>query len=161
MHPILLIHQKLYQSEELSGIDMQNYIHPLLDYLQDSFQTQGRIAFLTDIDALTLDVSQAVPLGLILNEAITNSIKYAFENRDVKDNEAFIRITLKNLSGNELTLGIADNGIGLPEGFNSTELNSLGMSLMHSLSRQLGAHFEFKNENGLCIHSLPGKNLKN
>jgi two-component sensor histidine kinase len=152
MRSISLIHQKLYQGDNLSGIDMFNYIHELTGFLQDSFDTQGNIAFLLDIDKVTMDVSQTVPIGLILNEAITNAIKYAFKDRE----NGQIRIMLKITDGDRMLLRITDNGQGLPKGFNTSNLKSLGMNLMKGLSRQLGAEFEVKDENGLCIQ-LTGK----
>ena len=78
VHAMSLIHQKLYNTENVSSIDMSSYIRELASYLRDSFNTGQRIRFEFDIAPLELDVSQAVPVGLILNEAVTNSIKYAF-----------------------------------------------------------------------------------
>ena len=78
-----LIHQKLYQSENMSHIDMADYIHELVDYLKDSLNTGRRIQFHFLLDRIELGVYHAVPIGLILNETITNAIKYAFPgNRD-------------------------------------------------------------------------------
>ncbi|MET3501270.1 two-component sensor histidine kinase [Mucilaginibacter rubeus] len=146
MQSISLIHQKLYQTDNLSGIDMHCYIHELLNYLEDCFSTSGYIVFLTDIDKFILDVSQAVPLGLILNEGITNAIKYAFKGRD----HGAIIIKLKQ-EQERLYLQIADNGIGVPDDFNIDGLNSMGMNLMKGLSRQLGASFDLTNDDGLSI----------
>jgi two-component sensor histidine kinase len=149
MQSISLIHQKLYQDDNLSGINMHCYIHELLNYLQDCFSTSGYIAFLTDVDNFTLDVSQAVPLGLILNEGITNAIKYAFIGRE----NGLITIKLKQ-EQDQLHLTIADNGNGVSDDFNVDGLSSMGMNLMKGLSRQLGASFDLKNEGGLCIEMI-------
>jgi two-component sensor histidine kinase len=149
MQSISLIHQKLYQDDNLSGINMHCYIHELLNYLQDCFSTSGYIAFLTDVDNFILDVSQAVPLGLILNEGITNAIKYAFIGRK----NGVINIRLKQ-EQELLHLTIADNGKGLSHDFNLDGLSSMGMNLMKGLSRQLGASFDLKNEGGLCIEMI-------
>ena len=146
MQSISLIHQKLYQTDDLSGINMHCYIHELLNYLQDCFNTSGYIAFVTDVDDFTLDVSQAVPLGLILNEGITNAIKYAFKGRE----NGVITIKLKQVH-NQLQLTIADNGNGVSEDFDIDGLSSMGMNLMKGLSRQLGASFDLNNQDGLCI----------
>ena len=83
VHAMSLIHQKLYSSENVSSIDISLYIRELVSYLADSFNTGQRIRFEFDVEPLELDVSQAVPLGLILNEAITNSIKYAFPMKEM------------------------------------------------------------------------------
>jgi two-component sensor histidine kinase len=149
MHSISLIHQKLYQTDNLSGINMHSYIHELLNYLQDCFGTSGYIACVTDVDNFILDVSQAVPLGLILNEGITNAIKYAFKGRE----NGVIKISLKQ-EQEHLHLIIADNGNGVSEDFDVEGLSSMGMILMKGLSRQLGASFNLNNEGGLSIELI-------
>jgi two-component sensor histidine kinase len=154
MNSISLIHQKLYQGDNLSGIDMRDYIFELAIYLQDSFDTRGKIAFLMDIERLILDVSQAVPLGLILNEAITNAIKYAFKEQ-LED--AKISISFRQREQQGLLLSISDNGAGLPPDFDLGNSLSLGMNLMLGLSRQLGGKMELKNEEGLHIQIIVQK----
>lgn len=154
MNSISLIHQKLYQGDNLSGIDMRDYIFELAIYLQDSFDTRGKIAFLMDIERLILDVSQAVPLGLILNEAITNAIKYAFKERQ---EDAKISISFRQQEQQGLLLAISDNGAGLPPDFDLGNSSSLGMNLMLGLSRQLGGKMELKNEDGLHIRIIVQK----
>ncbi len=104
-----LIHQKLYNSENISTINMPNYIKELVEYLKESFSLGQRIRFEIKVDPLELDVAQAVPLGLILNEAITNSIKYAFPN----DRTGMIYVTLEATTDNSYLLIISDNGIGI------------------------------------------------
>lgn len=147
MHSISLIHQKLYQGDNLSGIEMHDYIYELVTYLQDSFSTRGRISFLLTTDRVTLDVSQAVPLGLIINEAVTNAIKYAFPDQE----HCEIRISLTETTNHLLTLSIADNGRGLPENFDIETCHSLGMNLLYGLSRQLGSKLQLYNDSGLYI----------
>jgi two-component sensor histidine kinase len=78
LHSISLIHQKLYSDSDLTHINMNSYITDLVFYFKDSFDTQN-ISFVLDIDEILMDVNVSVPIGLILNEAITNSIKYAYE----------------------------------------------------------------------------------
>jgi two-component sensor histidine kinase len=147
VHAMSLIHQKLYNSENLSSIDMSLYIRELASYLADSFNTGQRIRFELAIEPLEMDVSQAVPLGLILNEAITNSIKYAFPN----DSQGVIKITLLNTSHNKYLLEISDNGIGMPLHVNNKKPGSLGMSLMSGLSEDLDGSFAIENKNGTTI----------
>ncbi|KAF2514746.1 sensor histidine kinase [Flavobacterium zhairuonense] len=147
MHAMSLIHQKLYQSDNLSNIDMSWYIYELINYMKECYDTDGKINFVLEIKNTCLDVAQAVPLGLITNEAISNAIKYAFP----LDKKGEIFISLKNIEQNVYQLIIADNGIGLPENFNYAERDSLGMSLMTGLSSQIDGIFEMKNDNGLKI----------
>jgi two-component sensor histidine kinase len=147
IHSISLIHQKLYQSNSLARIEMSGYIHELIDYLKDCYDTNHRISFVTQLEIVHLDVTQAVPLGLILNEAISNAIKYAFPN----GRTGVITIGLHQLSEDQYTLTIADNGIGWPQGFKPGESKTLGMSLMKGLSKQLNGSIQIENNNGLNI----------
>jgi two-component sensor histidine kinase len=150
VHAMSLIHQKLYNSENLSSIDMSLYIHELVSYLADSFSTGQRVRFEYDIEPLIMDVSQAIPLGLILNEAITNSIKYAFPN----DRTGVVNITLSNTSPHQYLLIVADNGIGIPSHLKDKKVGSLGMSLMAGLSEDLDGSFSIENNNGTIIRIL-------
>jgi two-component sensor histidine kinase len=102
-----------------------------VSYLSDSFSTGQRIRFDLAIEPLEMDVSQAVPLGLILNEAITNSIKYAFPD----GRNGVISISISSATPSHYLLSISDNGIGIPTGFFSKQRGSLGMSLMAGLSK--------------------------
>lgn len=147
MHAMSLIHQKLYQSDNLANIDMSWYVHELINYMKECFDTDTKIKFNLEVEKTYLDVAQAVPMGLIINEAISNAIKYAFP----LDRKGEIMISLKNIGENNYELIIADNGIGLPENFDNTENDSLGMNLMKGLSDQIDGTFEMKNENGLNI----------
>lgn len=147
MHSIALIHQKLYQSENLDLINMPEYVTELLTYLKESTDTGSRISFEKTIEDIYLAVSQAVPLGLIMNEAITNSIKYAYAD----DECGSIRITLKQLNHENVVLTVKDHGRGLQSGFDINKVNSLGMSLMKGLSKQLSGTFELNNNNGVQI----------
>lgn len=144
IHSMSLIHQKLYNSENISTINMPNYIKELVEYLRDSFSLGQRIRFELKIDPLELDVAQAVPLGLILNESITNSIKYAFP----EDRTGMIYVTLEATSENKYLLTIADNGIGFDANIDAKKINSFGLSLIKGLSDDLEATFSMENKNG-------------
>jgi two-component sensor histidine kinase len=147
MQSISLIHQKLYQSENLALVDINSYIADLVAYLRDSFDTGSRIVFEMDIVQAELDVTRAVPLGLILNEAITNSIKYAFpDNRSGK-----ISISLKATAENSFILTIHDDGVGLPPTADLSKSKSLGMSLMRGLSKQLGGSLKVESSDGITV----------
>ncbi|OCX52114.1 hypothetical protein BEL04_11500 [Mucilaginibacter sp. PPCGB 2223] len=147
MHSIALIHQKLYQSDILDLIGMPEYVNDLVQHLKDSFDLGSRINFEKHVDEVSLDVSQAVPLGLILNEAITNAIKYAYPEQ--QPGTILIYLTMK--SPEEVTLLIKDNGIGLPKGFNLEKIDSMGMNLMRGLSKQLCGSFDIASDNGVSI----------
>jgi len=147
VHAMSLIHQKLYGSENVSSIDMSVYIRELVTYLADSFSTGQRIRFEIKIESLEMDVSQAVPLGLILNEAITNSIKYAFPG----ERSGVISILLSTNTPGHCVLNISDNGIGMPSHFNTKKPGSLGMSLMQGLAEDLNGNFSIENSGGTTI----------
>ncbi|SEO64249.1 Two-component sensor histidine kinase, contains HisKA and HATPase domains [Mucilaginibacter gossypiicola] len=144
---IALIHHKLYSSSNVAAIKMPTYVADLVDNLRDCFDTgKRRIRFELLIDPIELDLTQAVPFGLILNEAITNAIKYAFQ-----DGGGIINIGLHRSNNNSVLLTIADNGKGLPENFDLRKATSLGMEMMKALSKQLGGSFTIKGLAGVTI----------
>jgi two-component sensor histidine kinase len=147
VYAMSLIHQKLYQSENIASIAMAEYINELVNHAQDSLGTRNRIVFEQDIERLDLDVSQAVPLGLIINECIVNAIKYAFPH----ERKGVVRITLQHDGADQLLLNISDNGIGLPVDVDLIEHSSLGLELVQGLARQLKGRFNMVNNNGLHI----------
>jgi two-component sensor histidine kinase len=144
---IALIHQKLYSSSNVAYIDIAVYIGELVSYLADCYNAHDRgIRIEQQVEPVKMDVAQAVPVGLMLNEAITNAIKYAFPNR-----RGYINISLGVLDDNNMMLNIADDGIGLPQDFDIKEASSLGMEMMKALSKQLGGSFKMENNNGVVI----------
>jgi len=145
MQAISLIHQKLYQSDNMALIDMRNYINELIVFLKDGFSDVNRIKFDLQIAPVKLDVAQSVPVGLILNEAITNAIKYAFTGNGT------IIVSLQPADKGYLTLVIADNGKGFPEGEIPTQRGSMGMMLMHTLAEQLDGSLSIQSRNGVTI----------
>lgn len=155
MQAMSLIHQKLYQSDNIASIDMPSYIRDLVNYLKESYNIDHRIRFEIQVDALKTDVSQAVPLGLILNEAITNAIKYAFPDKQ----QGIVSIKMQVKSDQLLQLSVSDNGVGFPPGFDIKKSNSLGMNLMQGLTQQLGGNIIIESHHGLSI-SIYFKNEK-
>ncbi|MGN6211349.1 histidine kinase dimerization/phosphoacceptor domain -containing protein [Parafilimonas sp.] len=147
VHAMSLIHQKLYQSENLSAINMPGYIHELTDYLRDCFNTPKSLLFNLQVEPVELNLSYCMPLGLILNEAITNAIKYAFPG----NKNGIINIALKHIQGNNLLLSISDNGIGLPQNFDNVNARSMGMKLMRGLSEDIDGKFTVTGNNGTTI----------
>ncbi|TDO22381.1 tetratricopeptide repeat-containing sensor histidine kinase [Pedobacter duraquae] len=154
MQSIALIHQKLYQSESMALINMPEYIDELVTYLKDSFDIGSRIHFYKEIENFSLDVQHAVPLGLILNEAITNAIKYAFD----KTEEGNIYIAIFSEDDENFVLQIRDDGHGFPDNFSLKTVNSLGMNLMRGLSKQLGGKLEIHSQSGAVVHIRFKKN---
>ncbi len=147
IYAMSLIHQKLYQSEDIKTIDMSLYLPEFIQYLKESFGINSQINFLLKIEPLQLSVSQAIPIALILNEAITNSIKYAFPG----NKDGTIRIDMYQDAG-LIQLTIADNGIGIDASLTNRSSNtSLGLELMKGLSEDINAKIIFKNDHGTRI----------
>jgi two-component sensor histidine kinase len=142
-----IIHQRLYQSATFSEINMPEYIYELVEYLRESHATGEAIRFDIQIENIILDHGCAGTLGLILTEAITNAIKYAFTSGQDRK----ISILLRNCSDAELMLTIADNGRGLPGNFDSKASVTMGMELLQGLSEDLQGSFSIRNEEGTRI----------
>jgi len=146
IYAMSLIHQKLYQSDDIKTIDMASYIPELIQSLQQSFETDGKIQFHIQVDRVELGLSQAIPLGLILNEAVTNCIKYAFP--DERKGDVFV---LMSKDGELITLEIIDNGVGIPDNQSEKETGSLGFKLIKGLSDDIHADFTCETEFGTKI----------
>jgi two-component sensor histidine kinase len=141
-----LIHQKLYQSDDVKTIDMSVCLPELVNYLRDSFDAGKYIHFSLEVDPVQLSVSQAIPLALVLNEAITNSVKYAFPG----NRRGEISIKLRQ-TGEDIELIIRDNGVGMVKATEDTYLDSLGLKLMRGLIEEISGQIQFENNNGTVI----------
>lgn len=149
-----LIHQKLYLTDNTSSINMRIYIKELVTYLKDSLGFNRNISFTTDVDEIELDVSHATPVGLILNEAITNALKYAFPGTLAGK----IDVSFKYCDERKVSLTIQDSGVGLPPDFDPDTVSSLGMSLMYGLATEVSGTLRITGEAGtrvLLTFSLP------
>lgn len=153
-----LVHETLYQSGNLAAIDFGAYIHTLISHLKQSHQSLPHSPrFEMSIAPIALDVDKAIPCGLILNELITNALKYAF--KDGETATPTIRINIQVDAENKRHLLIADNGIGLPEtaahtligAANDLRKSSLGMTLIRQLARQIHADIRVDTHAGTCI----------
>jgi two-component sensor histidine kinase len=153
VYAMSLIHQKLYQLENSTNINMSVYLPELIDYLRDSFDVHQRIRFRCIIEDIQLDISKAIPIGLILNEAVTNSIKYAFPGNAYGE----IQVEMTRTENNLISLSVKDNGIGLPVDWKKIQKNSLGLKLMGGLSEDIHGKFSIERMNGTEIKvEFPG-----
>ncbi len=144
VNSMALIHESLYQSKDLSQIDFEYYIKTLCGHLISTFGVKAeRIKFKQNINKIFLDINKAIPCGLIINELISNSIKYAFP--DDKAGEISIHMELKN---NEYTLTVFDNGEGLPDDIDFQNPESLGLQLISALTKQLHGKIDLNRRNG-------------
>jgi two-component sensor histidine kinase/sensor domain CHASE-containing protein len=140
-----LVHEKLYQSSDLGRIDFGEYLDNLAHSLVRSYSNRGgQIALEMDCDAAQLNLDLAVPCGLIVNELVTNSLKYGFPN----GRRGKILIALKSDDSGEIRLEVSDDGIGIPADFDIHEAQSIGMQLVTGLTEQLEGHFELDRRQG-------------
>jgi two-component sensor histidine kinase len=146
VHSMGILHQKLYQSEQLAFIEMKNYFENLCINILDSYNESERIKVNIDMQDLELDVDTAVPLGLIVNELITNSLKYAFPNGE-KGN---IDLSLEKLKEDDFQLKISDNGIGKPLDA-KVKGTGFGTQLVELLTRQIDGKMIQDISNGTMI----------
>jgi two-component sensor histidine kinase len=143
-----LIHQKLYQAQGVARIPMHDYIEEVVAYLHDSYCLKQLAHFELEVEPIELDVTQAVPLGLIINEAITNAFKYAFPD----GRSGTVTLRLQRHGEATYQLVIADDGVGLPANYDPSQSRSLGMTLLHGFSGQLGGELTITSPPGLTIN---------
>jgi two-component sensor histidine kinase/PAS domain-containing protein len=142
---MVLIHEKLYQSDDLTAIDFGGYIRNLAVHLFRSHQVDARAINLhLDVEPLSLDIDRATSCGLIINELVSNAIKYAFPNG--KPGE--IRIGFHEEAQKQIVLTVGDNGAGLAKELDFHQAQSLGFQLINTLAEQLGGTITLDREGG-------------
>jgi len=140
-----LVHEKFYQSDELGEIDFKEYTEKLCHFLKQSYANQDApIAINVDADGIGFDMDTAMPCGLLITEIVSNSLKYGFPN----NREGEINIQFRKVPEKKVLMTIADNGIGLPDGFDIEKSESLGMQLIIALTSQLDGELKFSGESG-------------
>lgn len=144
-----LIHQKLYQSKNLAKIEFGEYVQSLSRDLFRSYQrTLGDIQLKIQADEVLLDLDYAVPCGLILNELMTNALKYAFPN----GRNGTLQVELRAGDDHTISLRVTDDGVGLPEDLDIANIKSLGLQLINGLTKQMNGRLEVGNSAGTDIH---------
>lgn len=143
IHSMAMIHEKLYQSEALSDISFDIYLKELVESISQTYNTEKfSIDINFDLQSVSLDLDQAIPTSLIVNEVIVNCYKHAFKGYE----DGNITIT-STFDDPEMIIEIKDNGRGLPEDFSINEQQSLGMTLIQTLTRQLDGEISFSSNN--------------
>ncbi|MGO9016148.1 MAG: sensor histidine kinase, partial [Dissulfurispiraceae bacterium] len=141
---IALVHERLYQTKDLSAINFEGYIKSIIAEIISLYRIDtSAITTEINIGGIELDLESAVPCGLIINELLTNAFKHAFPN----NGGGLISINFAETDGAH-TLTIKDNGVGLPEGFDYKEANTLGLQLVKVLTRQLKGTLQIKSVKG-------------
>lgn len=143
-----LVHKTLYRSKNLSEISLKEYVSDLSQLLLDRYHAKSdkSISVINDIDDVSMVIDNAIPCGMVLNELISNSLQYAFPDKQKGE----IQIQIRKTDQGEMIIRFFDNGVGLPEGFNFRNTSTLGMRLIFTVvEHQLKGDVEFVNDNGL------------
>jgi len=149
-----LIHKDLYQHDNLKGVNTKDYLMQLTENLLSSYSiNENKIRLSTDIEEILLDVDTMIPLGLMINELISNALKHAFTDKD----EGELKISLKE-KNELLKVVVKDNGKGI-ENIDLMQKKSFGYSLVQSFARKLDAAIDFNFDNGFSI-ALDIKNYR-
>ncbi|MEG4074468.1 PAS domain S-box protein [Microcoleus sp. Pol14C2] len=147
IHSMALIHEQLYQSEHLDRIDLPPYVENLVANLYQSFGCGNTsLQFNLNVDAISLNIETAIPCGLIINELVSNSLKYAF----TKNLSGEINIELHEINFQQFQLIIQDNGRGFPPGFDVENTETLGLRLVRMLVCQLEGTIAIDSKSGTC-----------
>lgn len=139
-----LIHEHLYSRSNLSRINLEGYIHTLVSGLFQSYGVNQLIKANYDLDNVSLDVDRAISCGLIINELVSNSLKYAFPENKIGE----ITLSLKRSDDNKLIMIVADNGIGLPRNLDYRKTDSLGLQLVTALVEQIDGEIDLNTSKG-------------
>ncbi len=128
-----LVHERLYQGKDLSKIDLTAYINDLLIRLMRGYKIGSKkVTTKTDMESISVSIDSAIPCGLIINELVTNSLKYAFPEERTGE----IRISLKYRDNEEVELVISDDGIGMPHDFDFDNAATLGLQMVKGLAEE-------------------------
>ncbi len=144
IHSMALVHEKLYQSRNLSRVDFGDYVASLMTLLFRSYAPRGDIAVRTEIRDVLVGIDVAVPLGMIINELVSNALKYAFP----VGRAGSVRISLHTENGGPHRLSVADDGVGFPGDVDFRNTQTLGMQLVRTLTQQIGGTVELIHGGG-------------
>jgi PAS domain S-box-containing protein len=148
IHSMALLHERLYESENLSEIDCHEYVKQLTAHLFRSYGINvSRVRLSIHLEETRMNMDAAVPCGLILNELVSNCLKYAFPGT----REGEIRIELLRDGEGPACLSVKDNGVGLPEDVSLWSAKSLGLRLVRILAEQMGAKVEVSSHEGTAV----------
>jgi PAS domain S-box-containing protein len=147
VYAIAVVHQKLYQSKDLSRIPFDEYVRELVDNLLHSLGCDRRITVTIDACDVRLPVDIAVPCGLIVSELVTNALKHAFPDGRAGE----LRISIRRTDDGRIELVVADDGIGLPETLDPQRTRSLGLDLVVTFAEQLDAELDIRRQPGTAF----------
>ncbi|MDH3796678.1 MAG: sensor histidine kinase, partial [Flavobacteriaceae bacterium] len=129
-----MVHEMLYMRDDINKIEYKTYINELINYLIKSVKgSESKVKVVVDVPEMELGIDTAIPLGLLINETMTNALKYGIKN----DDEGEIRIALKQEADQSYILTMGDNGVGFSDNVTFETSKSLGLKLIHNLAKQL------------------------
>lgn len=137
-----LIHQKLYQNDDLL-IHFEDYIDKLIKEISNMYSSNKRLNVSVEVPNIKFDIDTAIPLGLIINELVTNAFKYGLSKEGSQ-----LNVSIKEEEEEQYCLEVKDDGVGLPVGFDLSKTKSMGLRLVKSLSKQLHGRVNYENNNG-------------
>ncbi|TVR17856.1 MAG: sensor histidine kinase [Balneolaceae bacterium] len=141
IHTMALAHEALYKNNDLTDISLKYYLEQIAEITHESFLDEGKeIELIYDIDDIHLNMSRAIPLGLMISEIMINAHKHAFNSTD----KGVLKVVSK-VKGKSLVLTIKDDGTGIPDEIDLSQSNSLGMMLVQSFTQQLKAKMDLKS----------------
>lgn len=141
-----LIHEALYRSGDLAQIDFLDYALTLVDFLRQSYRSPG-VQMRVEGVPVFLEINTAVPCGLILNELISNALKHGFPN----GRSGEVVVHLQQHESGEISLGVRDNGVGMPPNLDMNQTHSLGLQLVDTLVKQVNGRLQMQNRNGVAF----------
>jgi two-component sensor histidine kinase len=138
VYTMALIHEKLYQSRSLAGIDLDEYVHSLIAWLFLSYgAAEGAVSAKVSIKDVDLDLDKVIPVALIINELVSNALKHGFSDAAARHGTGVIHVDLRRVPDSGVRLSVSDNGAGFPETFDIEQSQSLGLKLVRVLATQL------------------------
>lgn len=150
IHAMALVHQKLYEAQHLSRINMREYLDDLVVFLMSSYTNiSQKINYRSEIEPMGVLIDTAIPCGLVVSELLSNALKYAFPD----DMTGIIQLQLYRSGPEELSLTVSDNGVGIPDDVNMAAMNSLGIQTIINLVRhQLQGNITWETQQGVTCH---------
>lgn len=144
------IHQNLYQGDSVNSVNMTEYVQMLVEHLFDAYNiTPEKVTLQTEIAPMKLHTDTVIPIGMILNELISNALKYAFKGKD----NGSLFVSLKK-EKDLLVLKVKDNGVGMHQNPDIARLKSFGFKIIHAFSRKLKAQLNIDTQQGTDVELL-------
>lgn len=152
-----LIHDRIYKSKDFASVEIERYIRDIASYFYRSYSIDpNRVVLRIEAKGIDLNLNTAIPCGLIINELLSNSLKYAFPDQ----RKGIINITIVDKKKDKYLMSFSDNGIGLPANYESLEAKHLGLKIVNDLTAQLHGELTIKNINGATFEILFESRLK-